>query len=387
MSNTASPSAEFFLRRIMECVVGYERQLDALVDQADIAADRIVAGGNLYGLGDEEGFVAEFSGRSGGLTGITEAPDPSDVTDRDFIVAATMDLDTETYRVRIDAYRAKGAHIVLIGSDESKLRGSCDGFVANGVSAGTAPLFSFRGSEICPTASACNISLLWLFVAEFVSACTRRGKMPAFYQSAGIPYGSYRNAIFSKKVFCETDEVNVAPIPARELGRQFLAALHRCLAGILVTEITSFVETGKLAANTIKAGRTVWCDVAGHHLNHQPGLAGDPALFSYGHPEHKKAVDSVAIDDYYIFNGYYTFPEEQFPKYRELGVPSTWILGGRESQSIFPAKGEIHIDPQWRFGDASLYVPGHDIKIIPVSGVVMTTTLWMLVAETAGNLT
>ena len=94
-------------------------------------------------------------------------------------------------------------------------------------------------------------------------------------------------------------------------------------------------------------------------------------------------IGEIDPDDFYIYNGYYTYPEEEFPKYRELGVRSAWILGGREVHDIFPEPGEIHVDARWRFGDASLYIPGHDIKILPVSGVVMTATLWMVVAEVA----
>lgn len=386
MLEVTNPSAAEYLRCIMQHVNECERTIDLLADQADIAAARVVDGGKLYGLSDDGGgFVSELSGRSGGLTGIAEAPDISDIRANDFVVAATVDQSIDELRERISTCREKGAHVMLIGSEASAIRDAADGFVTTGLSAGTAPLFQFKDEDICPTAGVMNIALMWLFTAEFTAACTRRGKMPAFYQSVGVSYGSFRNQLFGQRMFYDDSEITVAPIPPRELGRQYLANLQRCLAGLLVGEIGKFARIGEIAGETLRSGNAVWCDVIGHHLNYQPGSVGDPGLIRFGRPERQEPADGVRKDDFYIFNGYYTYPQDQFPKYRDIGVRSAWLLGGRETQGIYPLPGEIHIDAQWRFGDASLYVPGHDIKILPVSGVVMTTTLWMIVAETAKN--
>jgi uncharacterized phosphosugar-binding protein len=384
MSELIEPTANEYLRTIMRITNEYERVLDAIADQASIAADRVIGGGNLYGLSDDGGsFVAELSWRSGGLTNTCKAPDSEEIHENDFVIVATVGDPTDDLAIRMSACREKGAHVMLIGSEGSTLRAAADGFIPNGLPAGTAPLFSYHGKAICPAAGASNVAAMWLFTAEYVAACTQRGKMPAFYQSGGVPYGSFRNKTFTDHVFYDGSEIQVGSIPTGELGRRYLANLQRCLAGILIGEIGKFEEIGKVAADTLAAGHTVWCDAIGHFVSHQAGSTGNPGLIRYGRPEEKEPAGPVDKNDFYIYNGYYLYPEEEFPKYRELGVRSAWLLGGREAQDIYPVPGEIHIDAYWRFGDASLYIPGHDIKILPVSGVVMTVTLWMIVAEVA----
>ena len=84
-----------------------------------------------------------------------------------------------------------------------------------------------------------------------------------------------------------------------------------------------------------------------------------------------------------MYIGYYFYPEEQLSKVRKAGIPSLWIMGGKEIESIYPEKDEIHIDAYWRYGDASVWIPGYDIKIAPASGVIMTAALWLCYAATA----
>ena len=61
-------------------------------------------------------------------------------------------------------------------------------------------------------------------------------------------------------------------------------------------------------------------------------------------------------------------------------------MGGKDVESIYPKKGEIHIDAYWRYGDAAVRIPGYDIKVLPASGVVTTAMLWMLHAAAADAL-
>ena len=85
----------------------------------------------------------------------------------------------------------------------------------------------------------------------------------------------------------------------------------------------------------------------------------------------------------------YEFPrvlEEDWQPLREMGVPSVWITGGRESRPLAPQPGEIHVDPYWTYGDACVEIPGYDVKILPPSGVIQTAALWMIIGEIAGAL-
>jgi hypothetical protein len=105
-------------------------------------------------------------------------------------------------------------------------------------------------------------------------------------------------------------------------------------------------------------------------------------------PERKETSGPFVPGDVYLCNGYFLEPAEILSEVRGAEIPSVWILGGRERMQAFAAdapghKHEIHIDAHWHFGDACVNVPGYGIPIIPPSGVIMTTTLWMLVAEVA----
>ena len=71
---------------------------------------------------------------------------------------------------------------------------------------------------------------------------------------------------------------------------------------------------------------------------------------------------------------------------RDAGINSTWILGGNDVDSICPHNGEIHIDAYWRYGDASVRIPGYGIKVAPASGVVMTATMWLCHAAVIDSL-
>ena len=379
------PSAKNYLEFIQGKMTRMIQTMDVITAAADAAAARIVSGGRLFGLGDEKGFQSEYSARSGGLMGISTAGE--DVGKGDVVLAATTgaSLGTE-YRETLASYRNSGALVILIGSGESREKGVEDLFIDNHLPEGLNPVFAGKENPICPTAGVCNVAGLWSFTAEYVAACTRRGKMPVCWQSGNMDAGRVRNKLVKGKVFHDDGEIDVIPIQAGEKGREFLYNVQRCFAGIGCIEIEKFTEAGRLAAEAISRGNTAWCDVIGHHLQSQRGIQGDPGLFKIGAPESDDKAGPFEEGDVYIFNGYFIFPADELEKVREAGVPSVWLLGGRETQDVYPQTGEIHIDTYWRYGDASLSIPGSNIRIVPASGVIMTTTLWMLIAETARGL-
>ena len=376
-------SAKEYLTFIQGRSVDLLNSVDSIGIAADAAAERVVSGGRLYGLGDEIGFQSEYSSRAGGLMGIQTVAD--DVAEGDVIVAATTDNGGDTaYRDTLADYRRRGALVILIGSRESAEKGVEDIFIDNHLGRGLSPVFDTTPEPLCPAAGVCNVAALWTFTAEYVSACTRRGKMPVCWQSGCLDAGRDRNALLMGKVFHEDGEFDVPAIDAGEKGREFLYNLLRCLSGIGSMEIGKFEQAGQLAARSVRDGATVWCDVIGHHLPSQRGIPGDPGLFTIGSPEKKEETGPFKDGDVYLYNGYFMYPSEQLAKVREAGIPSVWILGGREVQDVYAQPGEIHINAYWRYGDASLTIPGYDLRIIPVSGAIMTATLWMLLAETAG---
>ena len=375
-----------YVKAVEASLINIDNGMDAISSAADAAAVRACNGGKIYGLSDEEGFISELSYRAGGLVITSGAPASSEITGQDVILAATQDRALEDQRSRMRECREEGALVILIGSGASKLREECDLFIETSLPAGSAPIVQHKDALICPLAGVVHIAILWVFCLEFTMACVRRGKVPAFYQTGCLTAGSLRNSVHRTVPFHPEGEFRIDPIPAGEKGREYLANLHRCFGGIRATEWEKLEETGILAATTIESGHTVWCDSIGHHLPSQKGIEGDPEFFYIHFPESKDAVGPFKPGDIYIYNGYFFFPEEELAAARKAGVPSVWIMGGKEVESIYPQEGEIHINGYWRYGDASMRIPGYDIKVAPASGVVTTAMLWMLHAAAADGL-
>jgi uncharacterized phosphosugar-binding protein len=379
-------SAGIFLEKV-QCQLFYlENQLDNIVNIADKASELMIQGGELYGTSDEVGFVNELNARSGGLMNIKPAPDPSEIKKGDVIFAATLDLDPKDQEKKLQGFRDAGAYVILIGSRDASVIGTADSFIDTGLSSGTAPMVPQNGKNICPAGGILNITALWLLTAEYAAACTRRGKMHIFWQSACLPDGKKRNTKYKGRYFHTPAEFSIPAIPPEILGRSYLDNLHRCFSGLSRSEIDKFREAGSKAAETIKWGGTVWCEAIGHHMPSQRGIPGDPEILTMVFPEQGEGGITLKNGDLYIYNGYYIYPEENLTRAREAEIDSVWITGGREIQKISPFSKEIHIDAYWRYADASLFIPNYDVKIVPASGVVMTTTLWMMTAETAANL-
>lgn len=372
-------SAASYIETMLRIVMNVEESLESIAEVAEEAAERVVAGGSLYSTEDGGGFVSEIGGRAGGLMMIKRLEDPSDAQCGDVVLAGTLHLKPEEQAEQFHELVQKGVLVVLFGSSESPLRSEANRFVESFLPLGTAPLIRIGEAEqrICPAATVGNIAAAWAFLGEFVGACTRRGKMPTMYQSVFVPNYEVRNAKYSGQVF--HDDFDILPLEARSVGRAYLSDVKRCFEGIRSTQLGLFEAAGKLAAEAIKSGHKAWCSFMGHHLPSQIGLPGDPGLFSID----PKSSGAFAQGDIFLWVGYYHLPQDQLDMVREAGVRSVWVNGAREIHPIGLTPDRIVIDPYWTYVDASVSVPGYDIRILPPSGVVQTACLWMLAGETA----
>ena len=376
---------EQYLRAIEARLAGLGAQLPTIAAAAAVAAERACAGGRVWALSDEEGFVGEYQHRAAGLMMMSPLPGngapPLDeaVGAGDAVLTATQHHAPERQGELLQALAERGVHVTLVAAADSPLRARATAFIDNGLPSGTAPLLQHDGAAICPAASTVNIAAGWLWALELANACHLRGKAPVFLVSGGLAAGGDRNRQLDGKPFHDPGEYHVVPAPAGQRGTELLAEWLRCLTSIRATEMEKLAEIGALAAATRAAGHTVWCDSIGHSLPAQRGIEGDPGLFRLQFPEQGEEPD-FAAGDCYLFNGYYGFPAEQLAAARAAGVRSAWIMGGREIEVIYPHPGEIHVNGYWRYGDASLHLPGYDYRVIPPSGVVTNTMLWLLQA-------
>ena len=383
--------AEQYLDAVQAGLTGLEQQLSSIAAAATRAAERACAGGRVWALSDEEGFVSELQHRASGLMMVRGIPggDTFELDDAvsagDVVLAATQDRAAERQGALLDGLAERGVAVTLIGSADSPLRPKASAFIDTGLPAGSAPVLPYGGATICPLASVLNISAGWLWSIELANACAALGKAPVFLMSGGLATGSDRNRQHEGKPFHDPGEYTIVPSPAGQKGRELLSEWLRCLVGIRATELDRIDEIGAVAATTRAAGHTVWCASIGHNLHSQHGLDGDPGFFRLVFPEWGEKADLQA-GDFFIFNGYYTFPEEELTATRGTVERSAWILGGKEIETIYPHAGEIHVNAYWRYGDASINLPGYDVRVVPPSGVLTTAMLWLLHAAAADHI-
>jgi len=383
--------AERYVDAAQAGLTGLERQLPSIAAAATRAAERACAGGRVWALSDEEGFVSELQHRASGLMMVRGIPGGETfelddaVSAGDVVLAATQERAAAAQGSLLDGLVERGAAVTLIGSADSALRPRAPAFIDTGLPAGSAPVLPYGDTTICPLASALNIAAGWLWCIELANACAALGRAPVFLMSGGLATGRDRNRQHEGKPFHDPGEYRIVPSPAGQKGRELLSEWLRCLTGIRATELDRIAEIGAVAAAARSAGHAVWCASIGHNLHAQRGLDGDPGFFRLLFPEWDETADLQA-GDFYVFNGYYTFPEAELAAARATVERSAWIMGGKEIETIYPHPGEIHVNAYWQYGDASIRLPGYDVRVVPPSGVITTAMLWLLHAAAADHI-
>ena len=235
--------AEQYLDAVQAGLTGLEQQLSSIAAAATRAAERACAGGRVWILSDEEGFVSELQHRASGLMMMKGIPGGEDlelddaVSAGDVVLAGTQDNATERQGALLDGLAERGVAVTLIGSAHSPLRPKAAAFVDTGLPAGSAPVLPYGDATVCPLASVLNISAGWLWSIELANACASLGKAPVFLMSGGLATGRDRNQQHEGKAFHDPGEYTIVPSPAGQKGRELLSEWLRCLVGIRATEL------------------------------------------------------------------------------------------------------------------------------------------------------
>jgi uncharacterized phosphosugar-binding protein len=238
-----------------------------------------------------------------------------------------------------------------------------------------------------------NVINMWTFSAELIGAMNRLGKMPTLWQSMFMPGAAPRNLRIAEMEF--DDAVKTRMVKPGALGRQFVAAARADLANIKAKELDKIVQAGKLCAETLNANHKVVATLIGHFMVDQTRMPGYPALFTIKANEYGKDYlkGSMTQGDVYLHVGYSYTPVDELTVARESGAKTIGVFTPGpvkvgEGTPVAPDMRmvDIYIDPYWKHGDSAVEVPGYDVKVMPVSGVVMVTSYWMILGETVKNM-
>ena len=388
-TSVASSPAVQYVETILASADHIEENLPAITEAAEQAADRLVAGGNLYSAADEEGFAGEPVIRAGGMMMMNPAPgDPGKMGDLDVVLVGTLNLKPDQQREELRAMREAGALVILFGSDQSPLKDEVDFLIGSGLPSGMASVVTIEGRSepIYPAGPAGNAAALWVFTGELVAACTRRGEMPTMFLSNGLPGAGEWNGKYHNRYAFHPD-MQIDPVPPGQLGQAYLTEIRRCLEGMRDHQIPALQEGGRRIANAIHAGYTAWAVTFGGHMcRHQLGLPGDPGFLDPSYATSSGGVQLLSAmnpGDALVYMGWTVGSLRPPDALREKQFPSVMILGAQETVSFDPYPWEIYVDPYWEYGHSCVEIPGYDIKILPSSAVAQIAALWMIVGEIA----
>ena len=412
------PPGDVFISRLIKCMEHSMGLLDDMAVAADAAAERIVGGGKIYVMddetisrtGDEEvkmmpgggyeypmhedwgGFVAEACDRAGGLRHIQPVPLKGELTDKDVVIVGTLELHPDKQYKQLNTYKDNGALIIVFGSRDSKMAALGHYLIDNGLEPGINPVMNVGGSELIgPIAGIANVVNKWAFTAEFVAAVTRQGEMPALWQSMFVPGAAKRNERIGEFMF--HPDMRIMPVEPGTLGRQYISKVKGFLEKIKSDELDKFKEAGKLCAETISGGNKIVAGIIGHFMTSQRRMPGFPQnLFTiieneYGTEQLKKG--NLGKGDVWFHIGYSMYPERELKYANKVGAKTICVFtpGPTDIGEGLPVEADmslldIYIDPYWKHGDAVVEVPDYDTKILPPSGVVLSTCYWMVIGET-----
>lgn len=412
--------AESYIAAVIERLNTTEIHVGDMTGAADDAAARLVRGGRIritddesLGLSGEDrervsrdggvvynvhensgGIVAEACDRAGGLGAIKPYSAAEQLTVDDVVLVGTLDLHPEEQGKQLAAVRDSGALIILFGSRAARCAPYASYVIDNGLDSGLCLTMDVGGAaKTGPIAGVANVINMWTFTAELVAALTRQGKMPTLWQSMYVPGAEARNERIGKSMF-ETD-FQIQPIPPGRLGKQYVTAVQGFLESIRSQELPRFHEAGALCAETISRGGKVVAWLIGHFMASQNRMPGTPSPFTILGNEDvlEQLREKLGGNDVFLHVGYSYYPRRELLIAREKGAKTICVMTpgpaiAGEGSPVNPDMRliDIFIDPYWKHGDAVVEVPGYDTKIIPPSGVVMTTCYWMIIGETMAHL-
>jgi len=391
---TVPRNAEAYYLYVLQMLDDIERQLPSITKSANAAAQWYIQDESL-GLGADgnAAFVYEAQYRSGGLIGMLGRSPEKDW--RGILIYCLRENHIDEDIERLIKYRNKGCRIILFGSANLLQHARTDLFkpdaeiiVPAAVNSG---LFqNASGQWVIPTYETAAMASLWVWTAEFVGSCTRKGKMPPMYQSIRVPGAKERNANLMNIRFQE-------PCPQEvkegELALRWMSALKKRLAVLHEKQKNIIIQIANQANATRGNGRKVFAVTGGHGVGHildTPYSSGffthlDPRMLDPKKTDSRalfKKGDFLLIVDYdHIFNDAGNF--HLVDRFREAGGTMAFCIATYRKDQIEQLKPEdIILDTGWEYGDADVELLGYDVKILPTSGVLTATAFFMIETQT-----
>jgi hypothetical protein len=344
---------------LMEAALPGMRGLAEQLAEAAIATNRLLVSGTHH-------VVQEWKGRSGGLMLLRPLGD--DVAPEDALLhAAVGDAPVP------DEARNAPCLKVLIGEEPV---------------AGFAHVPSHAGA--CGLSESGAAALAgFVLTAEFVAACTRRGRMPVMYESIGMYHGFTRihRFLHANQSFHGEGEgmyaSEVGPQPAGVLGRAFLEGM-RAIIERLEREMRPRIEhAAAWAIEAKRTGRRVAMMTMGKHLfprevtESEMGQFFEAGDWPTGFSGRTMPELDFGPGDVILHIGY-QHPPASLLRYAAAHGCKVAYSSVLEDRDYRDAPDVTWVDPMFRWEDAIVPLDGYPIPILPPSGLVNIVLTWEL---------
>ena len=342
------------------------RDLPAMTEPADEAAGRLAGGGRLWAAGQSL-LVNEWVGRAGGIMMIDplgdKTPEPRDVV----LYAGPGAVP--------DTLHSSGAFVVGIGVRHVSK---------------DAPAFSNHADEAGLPEPLAGIIPGWVFTGELVAALTRLGKMPAMYETIGLPDGVPRIQRLRGRGILFHDDLAIEPVAPGVIGNRFIDAVQAMLRRVQRQHAAHIATAGAWAAEAKRSNRRIFMYSMGHLFPDAIDQSEISSLFEsapwysgfsqYPLPDHR-----YAFGDVLIHIGYQHPPYRMLSKARLAGARVIYVdLHCHRDYVGDPYV--IWIDPMWPWTDGCVAIDQYDIPILPASGIVNGAIAWEIYRETVRHL-
>jgi uncharacterized phosphosugar-binding protein len=375
--------ADACLRQLNEGIDGLQGHLPAITKSAEQAAAAYVRDGYAIAAFGEPGLVSEAVFRAGGLIAITSGDLKSTAKTKTIVLLFPHPFTLQKDFAAAKEIQKQGGMIILFGTQsvaDAAIKAGmvADSLIDTGFPRSAAKPVSEVENIWFPADSIMNIAALWCWTGEFVSACTRLGKMPPLHQSYSVPGAKERaEKIMGLRFHPQTPP----PVAAAVVGSQYLAELKKCLAMLNDKELVHIRAVAEQAAAAVRSGHAAYVVSMGHaldeHLSKLKNTGQMLSLKQAGSPLRKgDFVFAIAYDD--------VFPQLMEDAQRaEAGL--AWSLTDYKTTPHTGAgaipQGQIFINQRWSLGDGVITIPEYETRILPSSGFISETILWMVLSE------
>ncbi|MGO8747563.1 MAG: hypothetical protein ACLQNE_16445 [Thermoguttaceae bacterium] len=386
----AAGPAEEYIDAQLKVVRSLEQKTNLLADAAEEAAARLLQGGSIY-LSGERGMVLELLGRAGGLCAAKELnlsrPLPGLAGD---VVLWSDYGGPRTAVAGLDTLAGRGALVIAFASSDHPRFGRPlpAGFHAIPVEiprdSRLLAIPSGRESRILPTAAPAIAIAEWAYVAELIGACRRRHKQLAVYLSIYLDEGLRRFRRTQGLLF----EPGLRPdaAPRGEYAGRFLAHVRESLEGVRREDLEKIRQAGAWLRDAAAGHRRVVRNLVGHLPPTEPGMPGDPPLFTglgqgSGDEGARWIRRNLHAGDVYLLLGYQQNEDAMAAAAHTIGVRTIFFTSGAPGEAQARNPMHVYVDPHWSRSDGCLELSGYDVKACPLSAILGLTCYYAVCGE------